>query len=498
MEEDNMNTEDSVEDVQAIMNEQQAQENKKFESFLKKKLEDVERRLFRKHSTKTSLKDKVYMLMANKYPNLKKNLNNIDKILAANKTVKHMRTSTVSSVAPVAGYALLIVIGIIIIMALLIMITPKWLLELILGIKIEDKDGLNNIQNEFGISGKDFYGARVVYKDDAKATLSIVEDYIELVEAGVNKAQSITTIDKDGSTFDIDITINFTLPEDSYEFDEAKFASEYNKLNGIVLDVAKIVYKTDNAADYAGTSLIECVEGIKYFGYGETAMAEISTLITSQIVQSLTFVVDYPPVEEGETQPVVESTDVHNLITSKLLEIYTEDKYEQRTEKLFIKDMILNGDKSYLPAIEQENYVAFIFMPKNNVKFTNISFSVGGENVDNLTLKLTNNGKEIMIKKDTSDLGSEDISYFFYLTDGNLNESASKFEDIDESNLSALSAGVSLFDVVDNEEINYLTYLESITVDGAQYLTYKKNGVVVELSNDGKFAFAERETAWQA
>ena len=75
-----------------------------------------------------------------------------------------------------------------------------------------------------------------------------------------------------------------------------------------------------------------------------------------------------------------------------------------------------------------------------------------------------------------------------------MNVSANEFTDIDLSNRNALKEGLSLFDIVENAELDSSKYLENKT--GETCLTLKKNGAFVEIKNDQSFIIIELKTDW--
>lgn len=350
--------------------------------------------------------------------------------------------------------------------------------------------------SEFGITGKDFYGARVVYKDDEKATASIVEDYVELLETGIEQANNT-------SLTNLDMSINITLPDEEFsysEFDEGEFASSYPVAYSTALQIAQLVYKVDNGAASSG-SLVETVNGIKYFGIvkvDENAndTDDIAEIITDSILANATF------KNKDTSKTEIDAADVDaakNQISANLQATYSQEKYSQRVEKIFVKDYILTGEQK-LTGMAQENYVAFMFMPKTDVSFSKLSFAVSGSDLSEFTIKLKRNGEEVNINKDDADYSTdENDNKFIYSTNLMVPISAFQYDAIDTNNLDALSEGMSLFDIVENSELNYSIYLETKTSDtDVQYLTIKQNGIVVELSNSEKFNFAEFETKWSA
>ena len=121
-----------------------------------------------------------------------------------------------------------------------------------------------------GIKGNDFYGIRMLYTDETKATGSMVENYVELVENSIEEVENISTINNGGENYSLTLNINITLPDEDYDyltFDETEFSSHYVEVYSIVKELSKIVYLADNGTEYLGTSLSECLVGIKYFGF---------------------------------------------------------------------------------------------------------------------------------------------------------------------------------------------------------------------------------------
>ncbi len=500
-----LENQEQEEQAQQAQQEQDEQQNSRMLDFYKERLKKIDDRLIRTKSTKLSITDQMIIRKSKAFPELKKERNNITKQLTFNKTAKRMKTSVTTSFGSTGLIAIGAVIGIVIIIALIISLLPQWLVEKMFGIKITEEDGLPELGgSEFGITGKDFYGARVVYKDDEKATTAIIEDYVELVETGITKAQAITTITKDEKTFEISVTINITMPAQDFkyeDFNEEQFKTSYADLYNVIYNIAKTAYKADNSADYTGTSLVECVNGVKYFGFNETVMSAVketnnadAVSIVDLVLEKSTFgITKTPTVEEGETLPTVEKADIDAKIKEELTTMFGAEKYNQRAEKLFIKDIILEGAEAKIKNLGEENFVAFIFMPKTNVTFNSISFTVAADSLKDFTLKLTNNGNEISLQKDDS-MVIESSEIFFYLSDENLSESVNAYADIDTNKLNALSNGASLFDIVENEELDYTKYLET-NENGV--LTAKKNGMVAEMSNPEKFSFSEREVVWE-
>ena len=338
------------------------------------------------------------------------------------------------------------------------------------------------VSSMFGIKGTDFYGARMVYSDNEKATQTIVEDYVEFVENGILEAEKITTISAGVDNVSVDLTINIVLPSSNYDysqFNETDFRSSYGDLYAVIYDISKSVYKVDNGSDFAGTSLVQCIDGIKYFGIGETG--DVVEIVKTAIINRTSF------TKSNDPDNKLTQDDVYAAIEQRLDSYYSTTS-TLRTEKLFVKDYILEGE-NMMENIAKENYVAIIFMPRKNLTFTKISLAVGSADLTNFTINI--NGETL--SSDGINLGTVEKQTYIY--GGNVNITANKFVDINESNLRALENETSLMEIA--KLSNYSTYLTDVTDNGVSYLKIKKNGVVVNLFNDEAYSLVEFETTWQ-
>ncbi len=342
----------------------------------------------------------------------------------------------------------------------------------------------DGMSSQFGASGKDFYGNRVIYRDIDQARVDILSglvDYIDESIAGVPNGADYT------------LTININIPEDyDYkEFDETTFASEFVELYYILAGdgtndgIVDKVYKLDNP-DGTETGLVEQLDAIKYFGLNAGLNTEFSNLLSQYIVDNDIYTAT-PKTDETTIDPTTVEMDITNSINS-----YFAGLPVVRTEKLYIKDYIFSGDDGKMANISNQDYVAMIFMPRSNVTFTHLSFAVAGVGEE---FKIYATQGDNSIDFGTKETVDEEKKAYTYLTGKNLNISASAFIDIDTNNLEFLSQGKSLFNIVRENESSYTTYLESSTTnDGAELLTAKMNGVVIHFENSEAFGFAEFET----
>ena len=476
---------------QLIENQEQeltsAEEKHQFEieeKLLRNKLRQIFRDVSVSSRTSFKITEKVVIKKAKEHPNLKNEINRVNMALNSNKA---KNISKLMSSSPLLMYMLigaLILFLIVAVIAFVGSIMP-WLFP-------DEENPEGDVSSVFGITGADFYGARMVYVDDERANQSIVEEYVEFVENGIVKAEQITTISVGGINYNVDLNIeHINLPTEEYDysvFDETEFYSNYTKLHAVVLSIAKETYKVDNGVDYSGSILSECVGGIKYFGYGDLTL--IAPMVAEEIVT-----IESISATDGEGNAITDTTIlglIEDEVETKLVENYNSNStYLIRTEKLFVKDYIIDGDDARISGVQKENYVAMIFMAKKNVTFTSFSFAVGNANLTNFEISMDG----VNFGTDGSNLGTEEKPSFIY-SSGTVNVGANAFEDININNLNALSQGMSLLDVVENVN-NYSVYLNTATDENSvEYLTVKKNGVVVNLFNTEAFNFVEFESNW--
>jgi len=428
--------------------------------------------------TKLNPSEEQTMKKSKQFPNLKKDRDLVNVFLTANKSKMAMNLMSASPIlfwVAIGALILIVAICAIVLMGSLF----SWL-----------DSNLFGFNSMSGVTGTDFYGARMVYIDDEQASKKIVEDYVEFVENGIVQTESLTSVTKGGSEISVTLDVNIMLPDDSFDyssFDESLFKTEYSVLYTTIFDMAKKVYEIDNGSNYAGTNLLECTNGILYFGYDRNIVANLSDIVSQSIADNTTI-----------SSPDVSKDDLKAEIEEKFAEVYSSEKYSNRTEKYFIKDYILEDDQT-MQNISKQNYVAMIYMPKKNVKFNKFSYAISGPNLDGFDIYITNNGGRVELKDHDGNLGNEENKNYIYTSAGLLGLEQGVFEDIDTNNISALSEGVSLFDIIQNETIDYSKYLLVETnSNNDECFTFKQNGLVVHVSNSEAFGFVEFEIKWKA
>jgi len=469
-----------LEQLQAQQAEMEAQQ-KAQEKLLKTQLRQVLRSV---GVTKMALnpQQKRTVKQAKQFPNLKNDIRAINSMLSANKVKNAMK-----GISSLPLLKFFIVFGLL----LFLFISVLAIFSALTG------DGGEEPSAQFGIKGADFYGARMVYADDEKATEQMVEDYVLLVENSIDEVEKVSDVTVSGVTYNLTLNINILLPEDDYNystFNETTFSTEYSTLYEIIKEVAEIVYLADNGTAYSGSTLVDCLNGITYFGFAN--LPEVTATLAEDISQ----VTNITSVKDGAGNDATLTTEIQNAfinqVQTNLTSVDFQNKHSVRTAKLFVKDYILTEDSEMISKIKKQNYVAMIFMPKKDVSFTKLSFQISNTNFENFTISITANGIEIPIETDGANVSLNEKEAYIYSTSSNLNISAQEFADIDKTNLNALSEDISLLEIVKSFD-DYSPYLETKTDENSiDFLTIKQNGVVVNLGNSETFNIVEWETLW--
>ena len=293
----------------------------------------------------------------------------------------------------------------------------------------DDSTGESGDGAAYGVTGKDFYGVRTIYEDDELAKTGLLENYATIIDNSVEEVLKIekTKTETTGSgesektiTYKITVVVNLETPKTMVEgeeptdydystFDEETFKTQYADYYNLLNSIAEKVYVADNPTGSVPATLDDKLEGIQYFGLDATISQEVKTLIYNKLVELYSVEVynetddveAIEKVDEFKTELATEIETEINSATSLVLSNYTN-----RAEKLFIKDFIFESEKDMMEGILKQNYKTGIFMPKNAVQFTKISFYVNHTDFDNFNLKVYNNGSEISVKKDKENINT--------------------------------------------------------------------------------------------
>lgn len=329
--------------------------------------------------------------------------------------------------------------------------------------------GGGSMNSQFGADGNNFYAVRLVYKDDAQASKIILNDYANLV---YNALENI-----DG-TEDYSININVSIPADkTADFDETTADEKIKNLINVLTEKAYIYDNPDYSSEGVEISTLtlnQKAEKIKYFGWDSALIGQFKTEIVDNFVlfnfNMIDGVLTFTPTGENS---VDEATVKANVQAA--LDAYFESLTTSRSEKYFVRDCALSGDGK-LTNVEQKNYVAMMYLPRQNVTFNTIKFMVYGADTNNFKIEF--NGNEYSSFEDWQ-IDDENTAYE-YTIGQNLNFSASAVSGFDASLASTPTALYKLVDKANYTQTN---------ADGI--LTYQEFGTMFKFNSSQPFSFAD-------
>lgn len=276
-----------------------------------------------------------------------------------------------------------VLIAVLIFLAVMILITAvATIIGSIFGALKGDDDEYPLGASLDGVTGKDFYGVRMLYKDNDVTRVKLLEGYVDVFMGSIDDIEKDTTI-----------TVNVlgSLPDDEYDystFDESVFSADYPSIYTGVNALADKMFEIDNPGETLPASLVEKLDGIKYFGLDSSV--DLETLIRDYVNANYTFASVDGSVEQSEIDARV-NTALTNYVAN----------YEYvRVEKLIVKDHIFTNDDDSLKDVEMHDYVAYIFMPKRAGTFTEMTLMVRTETEnEDLIIHIDNNGEILPYKQ---------------------------------------------------------------------------------------------------
>lgn len=421
-----------------------------------------------------TIRERVFLNKARKTHS--RQVASIERLMRRRQEVFRIKTASAGSSLP-----LVLIFGLILILIIFAIAIVGSILSFLFGDGSTDN---NTASSQFGVNGEDFYGTRVIYTDAEKAQIEIIKNYIDILQNSIESVE----------TESLDITID--LPQEDFDyssFDLETFASSYPNAYQILIDMVDVVYSRDieSIGEIGNDELtvLEKIDEIRYFGLNADLAIEVSTVISSYINDQ-----DLYTLQSSE-ETSEDTTAVEQQITDGISLYFTENNFV-RLEKYFIKDYIFESAEDMMENIEAEDYIAMIFMPKNQVQFSSFSFIASQTNLDTFSLYVQQ-GNEIINFTSEQLTGAEDgAESNLYSSEDNLNLTAQVYENISLDNMRYLSTGMSLLDIL-NGEIDYLTYLKSATnQEEEEILTFKDDGVITYFEAEDDFIFVEFETIW--
>ena len=213
------------------------------------------------------------------------------------------------------------------------------------------QDRLNNIfgggpnayiSSPAGSTDEDFFGGRIIYKNDEQADVEIeisYKNYVCNVLIDVAKTQNIN--------------LKLQLPE-NIDTLENQYVTQC-----VVAIVNAVTTPTDG--DYTTENYKQGISTINHFGFTQAEKTAANSAIKTYLFSNLANIFNYPNEET-----------VKNAIT-EVLKTENKTNLDFVSVKLFVKDVVLDNDNSNFK-FNKLNYVAFIYMPKKDLQITYASY----------------------------------------------------------------------------------------------------------------------------
>lgn len=320
------------------------------------------------------------------------------------------------------------------------------------------------ISSLYGISGDKFYGARMLYKDDEKASVEIKDNYLKCTYS------LLKDISQNGITF------TFSLDED--------YSKNENIIKIATNFASSLVNKQELAksSEYVSTdySLEQSTVIIDHYGFKNDEVV----LVLESIAKTI------------KDNNYVENTIQESTVLSKLQVEFAKEaysSYKNVCDKIFVLDYIFNSEDSTLENLQKKDYVGFVYMPKQDVtiKTASFVFVVDGGYGTNVTFNKTTNSITETIKPTTNvDITWYDDGDFKILyEDDEFNENISQFTAINGGNINELSTDISIYSMLANNL--YLTYFKQFEgeISAENLLQNINSNNYVYLQFDSQFAF---------
>jgi len=357
------------------------------------------------------------------------------------------------------------------------------------------------LESLYGANGKDFYGVRLIYKDEAKEKEEIINNFISVLRGSINHVESAWKAE-DGS---LELDIYLELPENVTATElilesEGVYKEEYE----VVTEMALAVNSADGGA--GGESLIEIVDGIQYFGI---AGAELNTEVAEVIIEYINSNDSYNYTGEDDIDSELE---IDNGIRN-----YINQTCVTRTEKLFVEDHMFESESDQLKVTAMRNYVAMIYLTKQNISVNHLWMRAIQEDLT-ISMKLFNAGTEIALNPEGADFGKPETGEGEDFEDedfggGDGEEEFPSDEEVGDSQTYVFATASEMGLIVNaGSEVDIENPIENkalsnvgSTLNGNMFLqlvegtenvyTYNKNGFMVTFDANKPFYFSEIELA---
>lgn len=333
--------------------------------------------------------------------------------------------------------------------------------------------GNGGMNSQFGANGNSFQAVRLVYEDDAKANQQILNDYATIV---YNSIDSIS----DGE--DYTVQLNLTLPEDkTADFNPTTADEKLVDLMGKLTETAYVYYNPDYASqdvDLATITLDEKLKGITYFGLNADLISSFKTEIVSNFLlfnfNQEGGVLTFTNLGEDDLDPATVKANIQTALDNYFATISTA-----RSQKYFIQDQVLEGD-AMLENVEKRNYLALMYLPRQNVSIKNLM--IYGNGVDTSNFSITFNGKTF------TDYSvweiQDDLNLYCYTLLENANFVTPAVSNFDAS--TAYTTPISIDKIANNANAN-----SYVTLNDEGVYSYIDVGLVINFNSELPFSFVD-------
>lgn len=308
---------------------------------------------------------------------------------------------------------------------------------------VNDAHAVNNVTPTAKISAENFYGVRILYKNNELANKNLTTTYNQLV---FEFLQTVSSSEIEGIE-----SLNINLPSNIYEGDLTSYQTP------LTIDM---VYKTVESVLNSqgllepvvvnGENFEQSLSQINNFGFNETsfvsATSSITTLFKEKVQASLEDADESNNLVTFSEGVTALPSDFETML-SGLWAGENFNKFKISTEKLFVKDVILSKDENSLNTAVNGNVVKYIYMAKEGAVLSEKDYGMKVEPGEeyNIAFKTIVNGEESVIKQDIANETwcslEEDGNYYYskqlYLE--NINITCPEFTSLDSANLNFLN-----------------------------------------------------------
>lgn len=455
--------EDEIEEVEEQEDEELTFEEQILQDHLSSQLKKVEDKVNGKQMKPLTYDDKLVLQQAKQNPGLKKRAN-----AAENKQKQKVGHTVLTGVQIFAAILPLILLFALIFLVALVF---AQIMDSMFGWLFGGGSGGSGggMNSQYGADGNNFYAVRLVYKDDEQASKIILNDYAELIYGA---------FDTVNDTDDYTINVNVTIPTDKQaDFDETTADEKIKNLMGVLTEKAYVYDNPDYASlgvDISTLTLAQKAKDIKYFGLNSALIGQFKTEIVDNFILFNFNTVDGVLTITPKGENTIDETTVKANIQAAL-DTYFAGLNSSRSQKYFVRDCALSGDGK-LTNVEQKDYVAMMYLPRQNVSFKSIKFQVYGVNTDDFSIDFNGNNYSSF-----EEWPIDDSHMAYYYTIGeNLNISASAVSGFDATIAANPTALYKLADKANYTQTN---------ADGI--LTYQEFGTMFKFNSSQPFTFAD-------